>query len=208
LTFAADEGITVEPSRFSLAVALVVCYKYLVRVKTPAENEARQLMRAVRGLVRRFAVSERADVACCGMTVAQAATLETLQAEPGLRLRDLGRRLGITPSTLTRNLARLEEAGLVTRADDDDDARAARVALTSAGRRKATELRRQEVLFAEDVLRRLPEERRAALVAGLGDLLAAVRGATEECCPGAFDHLMDEFPNGATCPTERGACAC
>ena len=73
----------------------------------------RRLLRSVRALVRRFAVSERADVACCGMTVAQAATLETLLAEPRLRLGDLGRRLGISASTLSRNLARLEETGLV-----------------------------------------------------------------------------------------------
>ena len=31
-------------------------------------------------LVRRFSLSERADVSCCGVTVAQAATLEALGA--------------------------------------------------------------------------------------------------------------------------------
>jgi DNA-binding MarR family transcriptional regulator len=108
-----------------------------------SESEAQLLLRAVRALVRRFAVSERADVACCGLTVAQAATLETLLSEPGLRLSDLGRRLGITPSTLSRNVGRLEEAGLVLREADADDARSARVALTAAGARKAEELRRQ-----------------------------------------------------------------
>ena len=43
--------------------------------------------------------------------MAQAATLETLRAEGAMRLGDLGRRLGIAPSTLTRNLARLEQSG-------------------------------------------------------------------------------------------------
>jgi DNA-binding MarR family transcriptional regulator len=162
-----------------------------------SETEARRLLRSVRALVRRFAVSERADVACCGMTVAQAATLETLLAEPGLRLSDLGRRLGVTPSTLSRNLARLDEGKLVTREADAEDARAARVALTPAGRRKAEELRRQEEAFAAEVLRRVPAPRRAALLAGLQDLLGAVRGATEDCCPGAFEHLMEDSPRGA-----------
>ena len=90
-------------------------------------------LRSVRALVRRFAVSERADVACCGMTVAQAATLETLLAEPRLRLGDLGRRLGISASTMSRNLARLEDTGLVARDTDAEDARAARVVLDKGG---------------------------------------------------------------------------
>ena len=163
-------------------------------------------MRSVRALVRRFAVSERADVACCGMTVAQAATLETLLAEPRLRLGDLGRRLGISASTLSRNLARLEETGLVARDTDGDDARASRVALTAPGRRKAVELARQEEAFAEEVLKRVPAARRAALLSSLNELLDAVRGATEDCCPGAFDHLMEDFPRGKRGNDGGGCC--
>jgi DNA-binding MarR family transcriptional regulator len=169
-------------------------------------GEAQRLLRAVRALVRRFAVSERADVACCGLTVAQAATLETLLSEPGLRLSDLGRRLGITPSTLSRNVGRLEEAGLVLREADVDDARSARVALTAAGGRKADELRRQEEEFARDVLSRLPAGQSGVLLDGLQELLAAVRGATEDCCPGAFDHLMQDFPQGTTCGPSGRSC--
>ena len=40
-----------------------------------------RLRSAIRALVRRFGVAERADVACCGVTVAQAAALEALGAE-------------------------------------------------------------------------------------------------------------------------------
>ena len=71
-------------------------------------RDAARLLAGIRALVRRFSLSERADVECCGMTVAQAATLETLADGP-MRLGDLGRRLGIQPSTLTRNLSRLED---------------------------------------------------------------------------------------------------
>ncbi len=174
--------------------------------------EARQLLGAVRGLVRRFSVSERADVSCCGLTVAQAATLETLRAEGAMRLGALGRRLGITPSTLTRNLARLEESGLVARVEDRDDGRALCVALTAAGRRAAEKLERQEEAFAEAVLARLPEHRRLVVGGALRDLLSAVRAATESCCPGAFDHLMEGFPREES-RTERSdhaseRCAC
>jgi DNA-binding MarR family transcriptional regulator len=165
-------------------------------MSTGPPSEAARLRDAVRALVRRFAVSERADVACCGVTVAQAAALEALGAEGPTRLRDLGRRLGIAPSTLTRNLARLEASGLVEREADPGDARSARVGLTAQGRRAARAVAVQEEDFARQVLARIPAARRAVVVQSLGDLLAAVRAATEGCCPGAFDHLMTGVGGG------------
>lgn len=163
---------------------------------------ARQLLRGVRGLVRRFQVSERADVVCCGVTIAQAATLEVLRAEGRMGLGALGRRLGIAPSTLSRNIGRLEESGHLSRALDPADARAARVALTAAGHRVADRLESQEEDFAGEILARIPSERRARVVEALTDLLVAVRSATEDCCPEAFTHLMKDFPDG------EGAFAC
>lgn len=168
-----------------------------------ASDPARRLRDAVQALVRRFSVSERADVSCCGMTVAQAATLEALLGAGPLRLGELSRRLGIAPSTLTRNLARLEERGLVDRVGDPRDARASRAALTARGRRAAAELDRQEAAFAREVLARLPASRRTRLVEELETLLRAVREATESCCPGAFDHLMpgpDDSPGRERSP--------
>jgi DNA-binding MarR family transcriptional regulator len=131
------------------------------------------------------------------MTVAQAATLEALSCEGPLRLGELGGRLGIAPSTLTRNLSRLQSAGLVRRVGDGADGRASRVALTAQGRRAAARLEGQEQAFARQILGALPPGRRPEVVAALVELLGAVRTATEACCPGAFDHLMRGFPGGA-----------
>jgi|RhiMetdeSRZDD1v2_1073273.scaffolds.fasta_scaffold436944_2 DNA-binding MarR family transcriptional regulator len=169
----------------------------------PAQADAVRLRSGIRALVRRFSVTERADVACCGITVAQAATIETLAATGPLRLGDLGRRLGITPSTLTRNLTRLLEAGLVEREADAEDARASRVALTDAGRRAAVQRAEQEADFGREILERLPSDRRPVVVLALQDLLVAVREATERCCPGAFDHLMTDYPERGGCCDER-----
>jgi DNA-binding MarR family transcriptional regulator len=163
----------------------------------PEPDDARRLLHHIRALVRRFAISERADVFCCGMTIAQAATLETLRLEGALRMGELGKRLGIMPSTLTRNLQRLLDAGYVKREADDADGRAAVIALTASGRRQADKLERQEEWFAEEILDRIDPGHRDAVVARLGDLLIAVRAATKSCCPeGAFDHLMTGFPPG------------
>jgi DNA-binding MarR family transcriptional regulator len=157
--------------------------------QTLEDTQARRLQEGIRVLVRRFSLAERADISCCGMTVAQAATLEAL-TDGGLRLSELGKRLGIAPSTLTRNLARLEERGLIHKEPDPSDGRAQRVALTSAGFGAADEVGRQEYIFARSVLDRLPQGSAAEALTTLEGLLTAVRSATEACCPGAYDHLM------------------
>jgi MarR family transcriptional regulator, transcriptional regulator for hemolysin len=154
------------------------------------QAQTRRLRKGFKALVRRFSVSERADVQCCGMTVAQGAALEAL-AEGGMRLGELGRRLGIAPSTLTRNLVRLLETGLVARVEDREDRRSARVELTRDGRRVAERMEAIEDAFAAAILRRLPPERRERALEGLADLLEAVRAETEACCPGAYDHLVE-----------------
>jgi DNA-binding MarR family transcriptional regulator len=111
-----------------------------------------------------------------------------------MRLGELGTRLGIAPSTLTRNLLRLEERGFVKRAPERADGRAFRAALTRAGERAAAGVMRQDLAFAAGVIARLPAGSRAAALDMFEGLLVAVRGATESCCPGAFDHLMSGIP--------------
>ncbi len=171
----------------------------MIELPLLADSQARRLREAIRALVRRFSLAERADVSCCGMTVAQAATLEAL-ADGDLRLSELGRRLGITPSTLTRNLGRLEERGLLCKQSDPRDGRAQMVRLTRRGREAAEDVKRQEENFARSVLDRLPLGSAEEALSVLHDLLDAVRGATEACCPGAYDHLLTrsrvEFTGG------------
>ncbi len=154
-------------------------------------SDVARLRSSFTALLRRFSISERADVQCCGMTVAQAATLEALGREGTMRLGRLGKLLGIAPSTLTRNLTRLEEAGLVRRTSDEEDGRAAQVELTEKGRRTRLRLEAMEDEFAERVLDRLSPAARESALDGLAALLEAVRAETETCCPGAFDHLVD-----------------
>ncbi|MGD9252810.1 MAG: MarR family winged helix-turn-helix transcriptional regulator [Holophagae bacterium] len=156
---------------------------------TAIENrQAARLREMIRLLVRRFSLAERADIQCCGMTVAQAATLDAL-TDGSMRLGELGTRLGIAPSTLTRNLKRLEERGYVQRRRDAADGRAQRVALTAAGRQAAAGVVEQERQFARSVLAHLPHQTAEHSLEVLGELLAAIRTATESCCPGAYDHL-------------------
>lgn len=162
----------------------------------PVHENRRERVRRVRGLLelllRRFALAGRADVACCGMTVAQAATLNTLSTEGAMRLGTLSVRLGISPSTLSRNVDRLEERGLVRRSPDPADRRAIQVALSDGGYEAAAQLKSQEDEFMEAVLACMSDDDAMAVVHGLEALLRAVRELTESCCPGAYEHLVEK----------------
>lgn len=79
------------------------------------------------------------------ISLADYGVLITLVPAPGVRLRmtDLGTQRMLTPSGITRVVARLEKQGLVRREPDPDDGRAAFAALT---RRGLQALRRAQVV--------------------------------------------------------------
>jgi DNA-binding MarR family transcriptional regulator len=70
-----------------------------------------------------------------GLTLATLLPLRVLDAAPGGRVLDLARVIGISPGGASKLVDRLVEAGLVSRAPDEDDRRASRLHLTPNGRR-------------------------------------------------------------------------
>jgi DNA-binding MarR family transcriptional regulator len=165
-------------------------------------EEARLLLGGLRALVRTQQVSERANVSCCGMTVAQAATLHVLYLEGPMRLGALSRRLGIAPSTLTRNVERIEARGWVERVEDPDDGRAFRMRLTTRGRAQGRQIEAQNEGAARQLLAQLPPQRRKRVVSGLMDLLEAMDGLLGPCCPDQFRPIHD-FLEGVSHAEDR-----
>lgn len=74
------------------------------------------------------------------VTVEQWMVLSRLSEGDGITQRELARRNGQDPTTLTRILQKMERNGLVERGDDRADGRALRVILTQKGRRLQAEL--------------------------------------------------------------------
>lgn len=79
---------------------------------------------------------ETEAVAPAGLDPTIADLMVRLDQAPGSRLRavDLSRQLLLSPSHISRTIDRAEAAGLVSRAPDPDDRRAAQVEMTPAGR--------------------------------------------------------------------------
>ena len=109
-----------------------------------------------------------------GLSPAQASALGTVKRLGSPTLGELAATEQVQPPTMTRIVASLTEAGMVTRVTDDADRRSARVSITPAGRRSLERMRTLKNAFLVRRLSELsPEEqaRAADLVALLEHLL-------------------------------------
>jgi DNA-binding MarR family transcriptional regulator len=139
----------------------MLAVRQISAVEVPLEEVAR--LRAVIGKLARHLRSS----AGAGLTPTQRSVLfELVHAGEPVRIGDLAAREGLNPTLLSRVIGHLVEEGLVVRAADASDRRAATVAATPKGRRLRDRARSER----NDVLARLlaeasPEEREALLAA-------------------------------------------
>ncbi|MDA0328703.1 MAG: MarR family winged helix-turn-helix transcriptional regulator [Gemmatimonadetes bacterium] len=99
-----------------------------------------------------------------GLTEHQVRTLGHLGAEDPTMVTELAEYMGVTPSTMSLNLKRLEAGGFIVRSRDPEDRRVVNVLLTERGRQirdSATLLDPDRVDAMLSGLR--PDERRRAL---------------------------------------------
>ena len=80
------------------------------------------------------------DMRGVGASMTQWIVLKTVGDEPELSQRQLADRVLVTGSTLTHHLDRMEADGFISRTRDASDRRITRIALTTAGKQRRTEL--------------------------------------------------------------------
>ncbi|PVZ03443.1 MarR family transcriptional regulator [Actinomycetospora cinnamomea] len=97
----------------------------------------------------------------------QTSVLATLEDQAPLRLSELARREAVTPPTMSRVLAALDDAGLLVRTPDPQDARSALIELSDAGHEAIRRIRTERTASIAQRLDRLDPEQRAALEAAL-----------------------------------------
>ncbi|MFT3779743.1 MAG: MarR family winged helix-turn-helix transcriptional regulator [Ottowia sp.] len=137
----------------------------------------------LRQLMRRVARHYDAELARAGLKTTQYSLLSHVLHLGPLRPVDLAREMGLTPSTLTRNLQPMVAAGWLELADGPD-ARSRLVAITPAGRAKRAEAQRRWRAAQEGLNALLGVERVAALHALIDDSLGLLAGGEDE---GAHD---------------------
>ena len=98
-----------------------------------------------------------------GVTSSQVSALATVERLGTPTLGELATSEQVQPPSMTKIVVGLEAAGLVTRQEDDNDRRIARVQLTAEGRRTLQRSRSLRNAYLVRRLRRLSTEERAGL---------------------------------------------
>jgi DNA-binding MarR family transcriptional regulator len=117
-----------------------------------------ELRLLVQRLARRIR-NNRADGSMSDTKMGVLFRLEISPATPG----QLAERERVTPPSMNRTLNALEQAGLVARSPDPDDARRVNVTLTAEGAELIAETRRLRTEWFGDRLAELSADERAAL---------------------------------------------
>jgi DNA-binding MarR family transcriptional regulator len=105
----------------------------------------------------------------------QLSTLVTVELEGPIRLGELAAIEGVTPSTLSRVVATLEESKLVRRERDRTDKRASWLTITARGRSTIESVRTERTLWLTRRVAELSNRQRVALLNALDAMEALAR---------------------------------
>ncbi len=132
--------------------------------------ETRDVLDAVRRIVRSLHESSRAAEKAHGLSGAQLFVLQKLADAPGLSLNGLAALTHTHQSSVSTVVSRLVERGLVLRSAAADDGRRLELRVSAEGRRLVARAPDAAQTRLIDAIERLPASRRRALARALGDL--------------------------------------
>ncbi|MGI6797640.1 MarR family winged helix-turn-helix transcriptional regulator [Gordonia sihwensis] len=98
------------------------------------------------------------------LTSSQAATLWAIAELAPVRPTDLAEREKVTTASMSKSIASLESAGLVSRTPDPHDGRVSMLDLTPAGQAYVRDANSERISLYETALNRLPECERESVV--------------------------------------------
>jgi DNA-binding MarR family transcriptional regulator len=142
---------------------------------------AADVRKALRAYIDAITLAEPIQAALwksAGVTVTQLAVLHQLRSGP-MAAGQLGRRVGLSPASITHLLDRLEERGLVSRRRSAADRRCVEVHATEAGQRFTGETRVFRGSRIHCAVEAMAPEGRARLAAALEDLVRHVHAIAD-----------------------------
>ncbi|HEY0388496.1 MAG TPA: MarR family transcriptional regulator [Gaiellales bacterium] len=112
----------------------------------------------------------RRELGPLGITGGQAALLHQVRKHPGIGVRDLAKREGVSAAAMSTALTRLEDAGLLRRTRANADRRRVGLELTADGLRVLRSARSRRTAWLAARLKRLNAEQLEAIEQAIGPL--------------------------------------
>ena len=133
-------------------------------------SDSLKLANRLRPLLLQLNRQLRRELAPLGITAGQAALLHAIRTHPGIGVRELAAREGMSSPAITVAVDRLELAGLVGRRRSGTDRRRVELEVTEQGLRTLRAARRRRTAWLASRLKRLTPAELAALEAALEPL--------------------------------------
>ncbi|OGU61520.1 MAG: hypothetical protein A2V66_00420 [Ignavibacteria bacterium RBG_13_36_8] len=144
-------------------------------------NQVEKFHHEIVELIKKYQFRDRNEMVCCGISVSQCYTLETLHRHGPLSMQNLADKMHLSISTVTRVVEPLVQQKLVTREEDANDHRVRVMKLTKAG--EEIFLKTWDNVFESEkiILTNFPEDQREMLIEFLRKLNQAF-GNWKDCC--------------------------
>jgi DNA-binding MarR family transcriptional regulator len=134
-------------------------------------NESREIMDAIRKLVRVIRLSSTASERALGLSSAQLYVLQKLAEGEPASLGELARRTLTDQSSVSVVVSKLAKAGLLTKKTSADDRRSVRISLTRRGEKIVATGREPFQKRLVGAIQKLPAARRRQLARALREML-------------------------------------
>jgi DNA-binding MarR family transcriptional regulator len=147
----------------------------MFKLDTSNAEAALDLQEELMALIRALGLHQP-DRTPCGQSipVSEAHALAALAREAPLSQQELGHRLGLEKSTVSRLVSQVEARGWLTRRSDNRDGRIVRLSLTEHGQQTADELAIARSTMFTNVIAAIPEDQRETVLSSLRLLVEAL----------------------------------
>jgi DNA-binding MarR family transcriptional regulator len=144
------------------------------------EDFVDEIKELISEFIKLYNLLDRDEKACYEVTVQQCCTLLAFEKRSKMTMNELSVELGLSSSTMTRNVDILVRRGYLERVRDDNDRRLVFVQLTEPGKELTAKLQQCECDFFAEALRAIPESEWENVASSLKLLLAALK--VKGCC--------------------------
>jgi DNA-binding MarR family transcriptional regulator len=128
-----------------------------------SRTDAIVVANALRPVLLKLARELRREAHALGVSGGQVSLLIQIHKNPGLGVRELAAREGVSAAAMSRAVERLERAGLVSRTPDPADRRRHGLAVTDEGVRVLRSVKRKRTTWLAQRLEGLDDDERRAL---------------------------------------------